>query len=434
MISKYKLVMDYTNINTTDELNEEIMNCSSFRPYHSRNALFFAINVVLVSILCGMGIIGNIFNIVILSRRNYAKQSIIFIFLAALAIADMVTLAIYMPSSLSTADVFDPEVNYSVYMAYFHVIHYGLSNICKHSATWFIVCVAILRYLAICHVFRGRYAWTQPGRGLVMVSVVIVTCFIVNMPRFFELQVVQIQCQPNTSLYMWHYSEFSKTYWYEAIYPWISAGVGYMMPLFLVLVFNVLIIIKIQTSRYRRRELAPGSPNVRRQPDRQTTKMLVVVMLIFFILELPDAVAHVLRAILSYEVRFQVTYYEFILVANVMSLIHSSITFILYSAMSSEFRKTFHKTFCICDKKKSRYRGSITRFAGESTFASESCRMAEVPFLNPKENQESSPGNGRFVSRDDASEMVVLHNHRVKDAITNSIRSSTSSDKGAVWI
>nr|CAD7260611.1 unnamed protein product [Timema shepardi] len=80
-----------------------------------------------------------------------------------------------------------------------------------------------------------------------------------------------------------------------------------------------------------------------RRTDR-TTKMLVAVLLLFFITEFPQGVLGLLSGILG-RCFFQNCYHRFGEIMDMLALLNGAINFILYCSMSRQFRTTFGHLF-----------------------------------------------------------------------------------------
>ena len=88
-----------------------------------------------------------------------------------------------------------------------------------------------------------------------------------------------------------------------------------------------------------------ASPKTSHEENR-TNLMLLIIIVFFVILELPDSIAHAFAGLGSVEARNSQGFKNFVYVTNCFSLTHSCINFILYTVLSADFRKTFKRTFC----------------------------------------------------------------------------------------
>jgi hypothetical protein len=78
----------------------------------------------------------------------------------------------------------------------------------------------------------------------------------------------------------------------------------------------------------------------------RTTHILLVVLLLFLMTEFPQGILGLLSGILD-ESFFRTCYIPLGDVLDFAALSNSAVNFILYAAMSSEFRKNFVQAFCL---------------------------------------------------------------------------------------
>lgn len=80
-----------------------------------------------------------------------------------------------------------------------------------------------------------------------------------------------------------------------------------------------------------------------RRADR-TTRMLVAILLLFLITEIPQGILGLMSGIFG-ECFFRNCYHNFGEVMDILALLNGAINFILYCAMSRQFRMTFSQLF-----------------------------------------------------------------------------------------
>ncbi|CAB4064190.1 unnamed protein product [Lepeophtheirus salmonis] len=87
-----------------------------------------------------------------------------------------------------------------------------------------------------------------------------------------------------------------------------------------------------------------GSINSRKRSTDRTTRLLVVILILFLLTEFPQGILGMLSAIYGDQF-FKDCYLPLGDVMDAMALTNSAINFILYCVMSKQFRKTFVQTF-----------------------------------------------------------------------------------------
>lgn len=81
--------------------------------------------------------------------------------------------------------------------------------------------------------------------------------------------------------------------------------------------------------------------------NETTTKLLIAVMIVFLICEFPAGILAALCAILGQDF-FENVYEPTGILMDLLALINSSVNFILYCFMSTQFRVTFYRVVLHC--------------------------------------------------------------------------------------
>lgn len=213
---------------------------------HTENPVWVVTNAVLLPVQLSIGIIGNILTIIVLNVAHMRTSSAIYVYLTALATFDLLTLLMTIPTFLRDMDILSLEVGFSEEMATYVTLYNGFANIVKHSATWVIVFVALVRYMAISRPFRKR-RWTRISASRIIVFLIVVACVVVDLARFFEFDVVTMtdHCFP-VQLWTYEYTEFSRGVLFIDVYPWVVTTLVFFLPFLLIVIFNSLIIIHMK--------------------------------------------------------------------------------------------------------------------------------------------------------------------------------------------
>jgi hypothetical protein len=87
-----------------------------------------------------------------------------------------------------------------------------------------------------------------------------------------------------------------------------------------------------------------------RREQHLITVMLIVVVAVFLVCMLPQAIQHLLMANLGENISQSAVHRLTISanIANLLVMINSSVNFLLYSYLSIKFRRTFRSMFCRC--------------------------------------------------------------------------------------
>ncbi|VDN41096.1 unnamed protein product [Gongylonema pulchrum] len=125
---------------------------------------------------------------------------------------------------------------------------------------------------------------------------------------------------------------------------WMSGVIFKVIPCMLLLYFSLGLMLKIHRTTMKRKMLLRKSSSTcsKRQgnnPDR-TSALLLAIVLVFLIAELPQGIIAILNAVYTTHVHIYI-YFNLGDILDLLSLLNSSITFILYCIMSSRYRDTF---------------------------------------------------------------------------------------------
>ncbi|XP_066256592.1 G-protein coupled receptor dmsr-1-like isoform X2 [Euwallacea similis] len=305
--------------------------------------------------VCVFGSLANIFNICVLRTKNMRSPTNCI--LTGLALADLLVMLQYIPftihRNMSPNPLHYTHLNYSWAIFYkFHslftlVLHFIACSLTIILAVWRTVLVIVLTY---------------------------VMCPLVCFPILFTLEITPYQ-QACTSegimvdrgqRHKYNSSDLRNQTVY-VLYPndpynlsiWIYTMLLKFVPCVLLTLLSYKIIYALIEARRRRMKLLSGNKKLaedavkktasavqvyrENQADR-TTHMLLAVLILFLVTEFPQAILGLISAVLG-EVFLEECYAPLGDVMDIMALINSSITFILYCTMSRQFRTTFQDMF-----------------------------------------------------------------------------------------
>ena len=142
----------------------------------------FVVQRVLMPIVIALGVIANIINIAVLTRRSMKSSTNHY--LSALAVYDVVYLALVFVIILRHYAAVASSSWYRRCWLYVMCV----SNTCSNTAVWLTVTFTVERYIGVCHPMRGK-AWCTPRRARIIIVIVCLAAAIVTFPEFFEFQV-----------------------------------------------------------------------------------------------------------------------------------------------------------------------------------------------------------------------------------------------------
>ncbi|XP_015586152.1 sex peptide receptor [Cephus cinctus] len=371
--------MNITNL--TNTTNSSPYECGSgIDSFHTAYAQIHGYASLLV---CIFGSIANTLNIIVLTRRemNSPTNAI----LTGLAVADLLVMLEYIPYAIHMYLYDRPKRDRFTYgWTLFVLFHSNFSQVCHTISIWLTVTLAVWRYIAVAHPQRNR-EWCSFRRTILAIAGAYVICPLICIPFYMatsvmpSIELLDTNGNPinnitnltediyvfNTTLY---YVQFSETARANRIlndmYVWIYSVVIKIIPCIALTILSLRLIVALIEAKKRRQRLTEATAVVKTNDDREnkksrkknnkmidkekqtdrTTKMLLAVLLLFLITEFPQGVLGLLSAVLGHTF-LKTCYAKLGDAMDILALINSAINFILYCAMSRQFRTTFNQLF-----------------------------------------------------------------------------------------
>ncbi|CAH1783972.1 unnamed protein product [Owenia fusiformis] len=297
--------------------------------------------------VCILGIVANILNIIVLTRKNMINS--VNCILTWLAIADLLTMMSYLPFALYFYCLTGPDETYGhSYNWVAFILFHNCFSITSHTiAMWLTVSLAIFRYIIVCHHSIGPTMCSML-RAKITITAVYISTAIICIPQYISYEITKLA--PNKTSY-----NSTNAYWFvesEIVRKtdggllkgnyWLYGVVIKLTPCVLLTVLSILLIIAMrQADKRRQRLLTQGrrAESERTHESNRTTAMLVAIVLFFVITELPQGILAMLSGISNY-----IFINVYVMLADIMDmliLLNSAANFIMYCIMSRQFRNTF---------------------------------------------------------------------------------------------
>ncbi|XP_052819862.1 G-protein coupled receptor dmsr-1-like [Mya arenaria] len=334
---------------------------NSYKPIHG----------YLAAIVCVFGVLANVLNIIVLTRKNMISSTNII--LTGLAVSDGLTMAFYFPFALqmyvihgiSASPDRDTEANAK------YTLTYAIASVILHSISiWLTVTLAVFRYVFIRFPRIGaQYCNIQRAKTAVISVAIVVTIVCIPNSISYEFKSQSIEPPANSSNMtshpsLWWIDVRNSTHSDVVLQKfnfWVQAVLVKLLPCFLLTIFSVLLVRTMQNAENRRKKMmtknsvADGetqpiggstSSSKRSRRSQRTTRMLLTVVILFLVTETPQGIMNLLSGLI--QDFFHHIYTPLGDLLDILALINNGINFVLYCTMSKQFRDTFISIFCQC--------------------------------------------------------------------------------------
>ncbi|XP_047021675.1 G-protein coupled receptor dmsr-1-like [Helicoverpa zea] len=325
-------------------------------------------------LICLLGSAANSVNIAVLSRKEMISSTNSI--LTGLAVADLLVMIDYIPLALHIYTDICAELNRNSYAWAVYVYFHSIFSQTFHTISiWLTITLAVWRFIAIKFPQKNRTLCNKKNTNIA-IAVAYAVCPILCLPIYFAMKIQEIPSSSKNghenvtlndtdiiknatvstereyAIVMTDNNELL-----TAIF-WIYSVFIKLIPCVVLSILSVLLILKMKSSDRRRQKLLKKSAITTNEGEKarlnedggkragggggrtdRTTRMLVALLGLFLATELPQALFGLLTAIAPHL--FQVCYYAFGEVMDLMALVGSAVNFVLYCSMSRQFRSTF---------------------------------------------------------------------------------------------
>ncbi|GAB6031340.1 hypothetical protein CHUAL_009124 [Chamberlinius hualienensis] len=348
---------------------------------------FLDIHGVFSTIVCLFGLITNILNIIVLTRKDMVSPTNAI--LTGLAIADMLVMLDYLPFTLYTyilSGQLHRCVRYSYSLSWSTLFHAHFSIICHNVSIGLTLTLAVWRFIAVSHPQNNR-EWCSMSRAVLAIFICyfFIPLFTIPIILGFEIKMLQClrdgiylptvtssaismtasaiggasnpssnanfdsnnpACLHNCTMYEIRFSDIAleNGALIQNLNFWVYSVMVKLLPCIALTVLSLTLIRALYRTNRRRSQLKNRNCcNADRSCDR-TTRMLLAILLLFLLTEFPQGILALLSGILG-EKFYESCVQSFAEIVDLLALINSAINFILYCVMSKQFRQTFRQLF-----------------------------------------------------------------------------------------
>ncbi|CAD5223675.1 unnamed protein product [Bursaphelenchus okinawaensis] len=317
-------------------------------------------------VLCVFGFSSNFIHVIVLTRQSMRGSAVNSI-MTAVALCDMGTMASYLIYICHFVLKGKSATNCSNGLTYlsmsFLLFHMFLSITLHTTTLWLAVAMAFLRRMTL-HTTVLHSQWQRSRLAKKISLVVFFTVMLFSLPTLLVHRIVEYEAdvwRPKPSCVQFYEANYSETIFTMAIAPaamqngcmwfkanlWLTGTLFKVIPCVLLIVLISSLLLKLKNAEQKRRLLllngGVGNDTNKRITSDKTTVMLLAILGVFLITEFPQGILSILSAVYTNDVH-NLIYFMLGDVLDLLSLMNSSVNFVLYCLMSSRYRHTFCKT------------------------------------------------------------------------------------------
>ena len=385
-------------------------------------------------IIISLGIIGNLFILMIFLKKSKRATSNGFCF-NALAISDTAALIFMLLSSLLNLKVVAHRTISCKLIKYFYFIS-------LQASSWSLVVLSLDRVIAVCFVFK-YHTWCKKRLApkLLLFIFAIILCANLHLLVFVEADVYQVITDivddlinelskvktatsspspiPSQSVYSCRVDPNKYSFYFRFIYSYwdIYHAIIYgILPFLIILTCNVMIILKLTKLNKKKFRKTSRNPIKNKRVDidpiksTQVTVMLLSVAFVFLVLTSPVSI----YMAFFYDNLKSVRLSRRLLIRSILRYIgyfNNAVNFYVYFLLSSEFRKEFIKAVKTMFKVGPNQLSLCTRSTEMG-----SVNMLSTPQKPQKNYEDSSITNQPFLSQSASEDAVELYKKNTRNA------------------
>ena len=308
----------------------------------------FYLGSVVNPALAIFGVLGNLFSVLVLTRRRMkasmdcSMEQAAHTGLIALAVSDaLYCVCTVLAALLSRSQtVFDGRT----LVLYVQIFGPGLQNTFMHTSTWLTLIMAAGRYAAICRPLQARHL-VGVNATRVAVAATFLFWIALELPSYWTFAVVEISCAPDNVTYiLLDQGAFVADDRLKTAFTYVWATLGFFLPFLTLTYCNVHLIRALRESR-RMRRFYRVSPKTATYGSRITPTMVAIVCM-FLVLVTPSEVLHFYYYAVGEDAveLFNVA----IIATNVLQTANFAFNFVLYCIVNVHFRETWKSLLCCC--------------------------------------------------------------------------------------
>lgn len=312
----------------------------------SSGLFFFLVYGPIYGIVCGFGLIGNTLSFA--TMHKYSKDTVPNFLLKALAVMDNVFLA--TAAFVSMYPAMEMHLGHmdqlvSIFNS-FQALAWPLTHIVQLGTVWMMVLVAANRYIAICRPLHAARLCSKRNVKR-QIAAVVALVFLYNIPRFLEYRYFYVsETSPidNVTREVEMNEGLASYPLYNILYENIAYCLFvYLIPLSILVVFNVQLILELK----RARRCRPRLVGRKSSEENNITLVMIIIIISFIICETPASINQILFYLIDdHQKQTCSTYMRYSHISNLMITTNSSLNFAIYCLFRRQFREELVALLC----------------------------------------------------------------------------------------
>ena len=307
------------------------------KTYAQTGSVEHVLDQYLIPGLCVLGFVGNVINLLVLSRSRY-RQNVALVEMGAtpglvvLALSDLLFCVAMFPRAFvpSTHSLFTSRD----FRLYYQTLGTGLVTTFILTSTWITVSMATLRYLVICHPLRSRNCVGLTSYTT-LYGLPVLLCVLFNLPSFWQYRVREIG-GANSTFYLVDigYMEYGTAR--GVAFQWTKSVFGLFLPALILVYCNFSLIVALRRS-YRMRKKC----HVRQTGSSArnlVTLTLVTIVTSFILLVFPSELMDFFLECVNTDATRTELFLRVRAIANTLQVLNFACNFFLYCSVNSQFR------------------------------------------------------------------------------------------------
>ena len=321
--------------------------------------------------ICSLGIVGNVLNLLVLTRKSLSTrmdrmEKSAHVGLIALAISDLLFCVTAFPHSLQDRKAFEHE--HIGFWLLYEVYGNAVINIFIMSSTWLTVAMAVSRYLAVCYPMKGREILGATFSRCANV-VVFVFCILFNLPRFWSFQIESVECEGGWLSYYTGSGPLQQSELAETVYMWLYFMFCILIPLVALVYCNMYLIRALKVSASMRREHARGRDTASDNKNIVTLTLIIIIVLYIFLV-VPTELLTFAKGHVTSSLHFVSSdrYNLAVACCNTLQAMNFACNFVLYCIINVHYRRSMKELF-LCKPAKRQISRWSTRYEFSSRWS-----------------------------------------------------------------